>query len=672
MPPKCTGHETCRKARKYIIKKRMANWVIPFVDVHDVEYEIRIGGASVKTTLTGALSPIEIQADGSTDMFEPIRKQTGYVRIFDDGFDDDGNAFDWTALIPTSATSRPVTLVRLSDNSIMWRGYIKPENYSSEYYGNPQTREFPVVCQLSVLESEDISPTQATVANIAYLIHYLVTLVPANTWNNVILPTTEAIGTLRKCVQWSNFGAQDNAGILRAKYNGADLLEELCRFLGWTAQQDGGDLVFTMDYDCYEFRKISISDLEDIGDDSYTGTPTVVQWDDITLTDSMFVDTHNEEEYLQGIKKAVVKANVNKVESALEVPFDAIREKVDTVTPQKIELGTDQWRFVQWSDSIMRDSDPQHTHWEDWPAIWEANGIKVTIPLNAGRNRASIIVDEYYNGALADKHNYNFTCRLELYGDISLPTDYMVRIETTEYYCLYDGVLAISGAINTNSTGTIIMRLSVGGNYWTGSGWSLTATTFSVGFKEGKITDTRALDGPYENYEGYGMTLNGNIGGRIVCDILNVVDDLQSYIILQSFAIQLVTRRTATKRDNDDENTYEVETGYPSYEDRNVNTIFATDDNNFQGRGLILNPNGGFCRAIDYDGGSLRPEYHLAHCMAEYYDETKQVLHLTLDSGAVAGISQVSRIVDGTKVYYIGAISRNFAEAKAKVLLLEA
>ena len=93
-------------------------------------------------------------------MFTPLRLQSGYIRIVDDGKDENGNAFDWRTLIPANDKSRPVTLTKTvgSQQQIVWQGFYAGAELQGELYSYTQEREFPVQCCLSVLSTTGAQP----------------------------------------------------------------------------------------------------------------------------------------------------------------------------------------------------------------------------------------------------------------------------------------------------------------------------------------------------------------------------------------------------------------------------------------------------------------------------------------------------------------------------------
>ena len=140
-------------------------------------YQLYIGGGSgTAVALKGGAQPCTTQEDDSDDQFTPIRTQSGYIRIIDDGYAADGvTAFKWKDLIPQTNTSRPVTLT--AGGTVVWQGFMQSQDFSGELYGNPQEREFPVHCVLSALNGVDVPVTLPSgmqmILNFATMLGYI-------------------------------------------------------------------------------------------------------------------------------------------------------------------------------------------------------------------------------------------------------------------------------------------------------------------------------------------------------------------------------------------------------------------------------------------------------------------------------------------------------------------
>ena len=159
------------------------NYSITFVSLRTATtYTVHIGGGTgTEVPLKGGAQPFMTQEDDDEDMFTPIRTQSGYIRIIDDGKDANGNAFDWKDLIPATDTARPVTLTHDSGGhaTVDWVGFMQAQDFGNVLYGNPQEREFPIQCVLTVTQGTDINYQQTSIQNFAYLLKQAVDSIPS-------------------------------------------------------------------------------------------------------------------------------------------------------------------------------------------------------------------------------------------------------------------------------------------------------------------------------------------------------------------------------------------------------------------------------------------------------------------------------------------------------------
>ena len=106
----------------------MNNYIIRFRTLRGSGYDLVLhigGGSGSDIELKGAAQPFVISEDADEDVFKPVRTQTGYIRIVDDGV----TAFDWHDLIPASDTERPVTLTKTVGGvtTILWQGFMQTQ-----------------------------------------------------------------------------------------------------------------------------------------------------------------------------------------------------------------------------------------------------------------------------------------------------------------------------------------------------------------------------------------------------------------------------------------------------------------------------------------------------------------------------------------------------------------
>ena len=216
------------------------HWTITFRPLRTNDtYTVNIydsGYSGTPVPLKGGAQPFSTQEDDDDDMFRPVRTQSGYLRIFDDGKDADGHAFNWKSMLPTTDTDRPVTLTNAA-GTVLWQGFMQAQNFGGELFGNPQEREYPVQCALTVTEGTDVDYEQTAIRNFAYLLQQVLAAIPTLDITTIMVQGgSDARQWLLTKIDWQNFVSEDGDGNLTARYNLFTCLEDMCRFWGWTAR----------------------------------------------------------------------------------------------------------------------------------------------------------------------------------------------------------------------------------------------------------------------------------------------------------------------------------------------------------------------------------------------------------------------------------------------------
>lgn len=117
-------------------------------------------------TLLGAAEPFVTQEDDDDDIFTPIRKQTGYLRIVGDP-----NVDIMEVLMPKNNVEKMVQLwsgtwnadmTTFSDGTLQWQGFLVAQAFSQPAENGRHIIEFPVKSMLGALEDiymdyEDVS-----------------------------------------------------------------------------------------------------------------------------------------------------------------------------------------------------------------------------------------------------------------------------------------------------------------------------------------------------------------------------------------------------------------------------------------------------------------------------------------------------------------------------------
>lgn len=631
----------------------MANWILPFKSFSGTDYEVRIGGSSGNVTLTGAGKPIST-GEANEDVFAPVVTQSGYVRIVDltDSM--------WRTIVPTSALSRPVTLIQKSGNvnKVMWVGYLSAENYGSDYLVKPLEHDFPLVCPLTVLESFDIVPNDGDIVNFGWLLDYIFSKLDIN-WQNVYFQGTDILEWLRKKVMWSNFCDIDEDGNVTGKYNCLEVLTEVCKFWGWSCRLHGQDIWFCSPDDSIiagnGFTRMDFQGLTIIGTGGTPSTSTVSS-SMLVMTDAMFASASNTEESHRGIKKATVKADINKQDYFVDVDFSHIKDRYRSEAVTQETLGTDFYHFLKYYDPTV------DREYDMGDFILETHAINSDY-------YSSFVIEEYFSGNISTKHNYNFDTSLRMNGEYFIFYDWFpvpIVIRSKSSYNFDHGVFVISGDTFKKEVtseyktrvgvGNLYVRLRIGDLHWAGSAWAEVPADWErvqpfaipIGVENpppleqgepegiGKIITNRNLTDPVDAYEGYGIPLTdaiGNrIGGKIILEIIAVdfrwTNPGSRFSLWFNSLKMSFARNTSYEEGNDkSSNTYTASSNAIFTDSRDEQVIFATDNNNKLGWGIIMNPDNTYCTNVHYSTGqgsdTERPEQHLVDRMAAFGNKVR-------------------------------------------------
>ena len=570
--------------------------------------------------LTPGAAPFETEEENDDFFFTPVRTQSGYLTIVDDGYDNDGNAFDWTDLIPAHAKDRKVVLTD-SNNVVRWMGYIQPQTFSGKLFNPSQERSFPLICCLGVLASEEIPSTNLGVHTFAYVLDVILDKAGVD-FGYLNFQGYDPLDWLQTKIDWLNFLEEEDGGGYTAKYDCLTLLEEICKFWGWTCRQYEDDLWFLCPDDNLEHDYIGIlqSDLYDYLEAGIIPQYQEGTWGSVNTNADIYASTDNIVEEHMGIRKATIKADINKQNVITEIPYDKIVDiyKNDQVTTMHTD---DHYDF--------------RLHYYGAPAEYTFEDLHIDLnsySTPSYNGYAAFLILDSYDGDISLKHNYDWHTSLGIMGTLigtAYEDDWIAMLESRQYHNYDHGVITISGAVNCG--GTLICRLKVGSKWWNGSTWTTTKSTFNMPIGDesspsstngGKIICNRQLNGIYNEYEGYGAAVGAAMGGRIRFEIVGTLVngsesvDGSGEVRIDNLKIQFVREKSYENYDDErSENTYTALTNKNFSDEVSIDTIFASDDLNAFGLGIIMNYDGSYCNHVAYtysDGQSQsRPEEHL-------------------------------------------------------------
>ena len=641
-------------------------------------------------TLKGGAEPMTTDEDADEDMFCPVRKQSGYFRIVDDGRARNANgqdvAFDWKTMLPVNDTDRPVTLTDGQGN-VVWQGFMQAQNFGSELYGNPQEREFPVQCALTILEGYDINYQQKEIQNFAYLLKYILDSIPCITIDNVIIQNKYANNYLMKRIDWQNFVDEDNDGNLSAKYNLYECLEDMCSFWGWTARTCKKTLYLTCtdSVDGNEGYSFTRQQLNTMAAGTSSGT-WVSDIPVINVTGDIFASTENNDFKVRGHNLAQVKADVNRAD------------------PDVISTKTDQFKQVTtangWGDI---------TQGEEGRTRYTNDLLTLTTNLMTGTavsGKASFNMAHLWDGENASAVEVPLIRMKTGYtGQVyaSLQTVYehgyganIIRLHSQAY----QGYKKMETEVADSSRGdkNMFIHLGIGKTRQTAKWLSVSGENLVWGNSPSDIRMT------YNNNDGNAYIVISTSSATIY-SVIRVPDDLTGLVFVDFLGTNYGDVRVfdiadfyvSTENDNGSNTVDGFENGkplgdYQTYKSKNGNNvrsewnadcIYASENNLPFGYGMVMNQDGTFMQGIHniLSRGEFQEQWQ-AECVTLYWNDAKRKIetevrsniNCSLDIGgsiAIGNITPMHRALMDSTTFSPISISHSWRDDVTKIVLLE-
>lgn len=620
------------------------------------------GGSGWPLRLKPAAVPFVTQEDDTDDVFTPVRTQTGYLRIVDDGWvtDNNGNEvpFNWRDLIPDIATDRPVE-VKIG-NVVMWQGYMQAQNYGSRLYGNPQEREFPLQCLLTTAEGFDIDPTQTDIKNVAWYIEQIIQNFTTPSISYIwVQGGQKALQLMRKRIDPQLFVNLRNDEDVEPRYTAFQCLEDICRFFGYTARTWRDSLFLTCidDSDMADFLFLNRGNLSTVAGGTAAGTLNRKMVTAV-FPINQFRSVNNIDYQVQGPQKAVVQAD------GCAGDGDIVYFAPDSVGRVMLERGFDT-TIPGTGDDVGKTL--QYTK----------NMYAFTYPLFNGfatEGKASFNIRSVLDSHAPSDAERNPTIRiLAKYNGNGF-----VQLDSVYEHLFYDGNLLISADIykkfsryeNTDENSnigkkTMYMRLGIGptrtssDTYWyNGSTWVQgTPTLFKVSignkdsilraiFQSGSSTfmrenipilETKAMAGRLHvdlfGSDDIGQT---NVGPIIVdtgydFDVVNflITFERNSYYTRLPVNGRWGGARDVGNIERADTREYTADNGNRSRDEWNADCILASDNDMAFGFGVVINADNSYMTGFSYDGETdERPEQHLADRVAAFWTRSHRKLSM--------------------------------------------
>lgn len=669
-------------------------WKTGFVGLRSgVEYTVKIWKdgtlpSGYPLTLKCSGEPFMTQEDDDADMFVPVRTQSGYLRIVDDGWavNADGQVvrFDWRSMVPMTDTELGVTLE--GDGAVVWQGFIQSRNFGATLYGEPQVRELPLQCVLTVTEGTDVSYEHREMENFAYLLEEILSSIPCVEITDVVVQGgSDAQEWLLTNIDWQNFSNVDSEGDLSPRFKLYQCLEDLCRFWGWTARTFGRVLYLTCADDTVEttFLTLTRAQLRTMAGGVAAGT-TGSGFNTVLLTGGIFASTDTMDFQERGVSVATVKSDGNRGDEEVVMYVDNI------VVMMMKDLG---WQRTEEHDGkYIRYTLPLYTI--DRPllsgtAVSGKSSFNIAEAWSAnveGRSEWNVIrILNTYDGSvfcsLESRYEHVFDDGwLELHGDAYR---YAERFEDTDDR---------RGEYGKKS---MYVRLGIGesrqtAQWYTGSSWSSSVSTFKVSIgNSGNILYvlTSGLT------TGWIQTIPvSGLCGKIFIDLLGSddLDDIDGKKTFEMSDLRCVYQRNLTGPtvvspdspwggmrnavmiNRADEREYEAYNSSVVSDEWNSDLAYASDNDMNFGYGVVVKADkSGYLSTVGYGNRQLIPEQHLADRVTHYWRHSRRRIEAELLVSAVTAVTPGSKVVLDNTTLYAVSIGRDWRDDVWRGVLLE-
>lgn len=660
--------------------------------------------------LTPASVPFETQEDSEDKWFVPIRKQTGYIRVLDEG--------NVEGIMPVGLKDRYVEYTE--DGLLKWCGYVVPDVFSEDWDVTPIEIELPVVSGIGVLSGLYLEEKDGLgvvpLAKILYDalketgIDYSIVYIPKEVTEND--GSTDYLYPLKISVSRYNFFSENdslnNDDPDWVRYNGEthyDALSELMKFWGWTIRERGRDIWITSTVNTGSVW-IAWPSLESLADG----------WTGIDGKDGVDIVYHNisslplsgsdhKRDVLQGRKKIVVKADINPV--GIVVPsVDVSKMKFENTNVNEFSTNGQVYAYekinfyktkkgytdVEFNTFVKSG---QFEIFDDWTKV-EQSFTDVSLYVGAYFIRQERVTKEEYE----KKKNWNLseTIRINLQdwtGDYptvekarELP---IVKMRSRKVANYTNGAFVISAQTRSisrgflvdydgNGKGTIEIRFRVGDKYWNGSTWVSNAAWFTVNMGNeddpsstqgtGKIISTKTLDMPYNGADGYVMPIAQSLSGEIELTIHAVRNDGgYGVLMLDNFKVDYFGEDQDQSKSDESENRYAKETGLSYNSEEEISLQMATNNNNKAGYG-ILSLDGANVEMMYFAGTDQteRPEMNLVSKGVQLYGRNTEKLTLQLD---MMGANPHDLLTRNGKKYVLASEAVNWQEETGQYIIME-
>ena len=504
---------------------------IPFKDSENNSYEVQIFRADYSgevTELTGATSCFVVSGTDEDFVYTPVRTSSATINVLDSDL-----------LLDLYSINNQYAAVRLLRNGVLeWTGYIKPEQFTQPYVPYAQSVSVECVCALATLEHMEYKElnTLYGTTTLWNLMKYLISSAKGG-YNAVYMPWVYGTSGSVSGNVFERITLIEN-NFIKEEMNLMEVLEAVCKFLGWTVHDVKGSLWF-VDADWNRtYRRY----------DEALSSYTEVSGNEVLLQDIGFNGSgSNTLDVIPGYNKASVKAINNVFDDVVkDEPYDILKELstvlVDTYASKEGAYGVRKqflkpmlWKVFGYQANGMASVDLLTQEVVDGMANWQLNEMLGAVLMREAVYKckaendstpADEVTDFNYEDSVQIRIASESTAQLPAYmtftkaitmeGENAVYADCAISIDGT-FEAFFDKEMAGPVGKTSKLTRTISAEVSCGGKWFNGTAWVDAYTTFTIEVDEmGKIKSNRTPFTPYKNISGFVIPMDFFVGEPVI------------------------------------------------------------------------------------------------------------------------------------------------------------
>jgi hypothetical protein len=416
------------------------------------------------------------------------------------------------------------------------------------------------------------------------------------------------------------------------------------------------------------------------------------------LTGNIFASNENDDMFMSGPSKVIVKADCNEQSSVVEFAPPTVEKQMD-------DAGSYSW--VAGSED--------NTGFYTTPLItsFDSNVLQGS----ADANSAGFCRRQYYS--TAKQSNPTMLDMIVVNNwDTQQQTTPVVQLQTKRMMSFSSGTLKIGGSVYLNNeqpwkdddadNNYIIASIGIGMTYATAKWYYLGCSTGGVishGWGDAKTNVNLIVNQTIKGTGIYMYTgvfnldqiieeipVPATLYGYVFIDIIGAMYRSTYYVV--QFAIGNLkidfsrdqiyipattsqsTRQRKVKKDRVSTKEYTATNGNAISSELNIDNVYATDNNMKYGFGLVMNENNSYMTFAEYRYQTqyARPEQHFADRIADFWEESKRVLQTDLRTDVVeqnTPITPLSHMVLDSTHFRTLAISHQWRDDITTVKMIE-